>query len=89
MIGDRLRVVQAFPAKKLGTPSEVGIFAISEKISVEKLSTDGDIVQHAAAVKTSGAGAAENVFKLFVLSMVGELAAAVEVAEVGSEEDAG
>ena len=66
--------------RKLGTPSEIGIFTVSKEIAVEEFAVDRNVLHHCPPIEASGAGSAEYIFKLVILAGVGNLAAAVEMA---------
>ena len=77
------------PAHELGAPGDIGVLAVDEEIGIEELAVDGDVVDHGAAVEGRGGGGAEDVFALEVVAVIELAAAAIEVAEIGGEVDAG
>src|SRR3954469_17291842 len=87
VIGDRFGQVKASPSKQLGSPCNVGIFAISKEVSVEKLSLERDVIDHLSPVQGGCSGRSEDILGLVVTAIVGLLTASVEVAQVRSKED--
>src|SRR6185437_8236738 len=85
----RRRHVQAVPAQQLRPPGQVGVFAVSEEVFVEELSLHRDILYHGPPVQGSGSGGAKDILRLLVLPAVNLLTAAVEMAQVAGEVDAG
>jgi len=81
--------IEAAPAEELGAPGDVGVFAVDEEVGIEELAVDGDVVDHFAGVEGGGGGGAEDVLALEEVAVVDFAGAAVEVAEVGGEVDAG
>ncbi len=89
VVAARIRCVDAAPSHELGAPRDIGIFAISEEIVVEKLAVDRDIVDHLAPVEGGRRSGSENILVLAIMAVVFFEASAVKMSQVGSEVDPG
>src|SRR5260370_42308989 len=78
VIATRVRRVDAAPSQKLGAPGDIGVFAVDEKVGIEKFVSNRDIVYHLAAIESGRGGGAEDVFVLPIMAVGHFLASAVE-----------
>src|SRR5687768_441373 len=89
VIAARMRRIDALPAEELSPPRYVGIFAVYKKIGVEKLSVNRDVLDHFPPVQSGRRGGAEDILVLQEVTVVNLLAPSIEMAQHGSEVDAG
>src|ERR1700722_7948031 len=88
MIASCERRIKAAPTHQLRTPCDIGVLAVNEKVGIEKLSEDGNIVNHFAAIKRRGGGCSENIFEIKIMPVVDFLAASIEMPQHRREIDA-
>ena len=87
MIPERMRRIQASPAKQLRSPGDIGVLAIDEEIRIEELALNADVVDHLAAIERGGRRRAEHILVNPVMPVIDFLAAAVQVAHHRREVD--
>src|ERR1700693_1788816 len=89
MVATRQGSIDAPPAQQLGAPGDVSVFAVNEKVGIEKLAVDRNVIDHLTAVQCGGGRGSEHVLKIRVMAVVHLLAAPVQVPQHGCEVDAG
>ena len=89
MIATCMRRVHAAPPQQLRPPRYVGIFSVDEEIRIEELVIYRDVFDHLAPVQRGRRGGAKNIFVIAETSVIPLEAAAIQVAKIGSEINAG
>src|ERR1700704_4017551 len=74
--------VQALPSHQLRPPGDVGVLAISEKIGVEKLSCNRNVVDHGAAIQCCCPRRSKHEFRPVVLPGIAGPSAAIEMTKL-------
>src|SRR5579872_1288228 len=77
--------VDAAPAEQLRAPRHVCVLTVYEKIGVEKLIANRDILDHLAPVQRRGRSGSEHILVIQIMAVVNFLAAAVQMPQLGRE----
>src|SRR3954466_2884234 len=77
--------IQTVPPHQLRPPSDVGIFAVREKVFVEKLACNRNVIDHRTAIQCSCSRRSKNEFASVVLPCIFDATATVKMAKVGTK----
>src|SRR5262245_15868131 len=67
------------PSHQLATPRKIRILTVSEKVFIEELARDCDVVQRLHAIERRWSTGPENILRLVELSPIGSIGAAIEM----------
>src|SRR3954453_23173582 len=81
----RFRRVKGPPSENLPPPRQVGILAIGEKIFVEELPLETEVLHGFPSEESGCAACTKNIFRFFILAYVLGVPTAIEVAQVAGE----